>query len=192
MTQCSPGGEIVSDRDGWWKLTLQEAFDWHLKLESRVRELEAELAVADKGLLKASDPKSGWAEISKECKLWQERAEQAEAERDRLKEDIENPKMTYCAFCGEAYDIQDREKALELITEHVSVCPKHPIAELRARHAALVEAAQDAHCPKCGSAGWVWGHELDDPDNDTATDTMTRYTCDWCRKLKAALAEVKG
>ena len=26
----------------WWKLTLQAAFDSHIKLESRVRELEAE------------------------------------------------------------------------------------------------------------------------------------------------------
>ena len=97
-------------------------------LKSRVRELEAELGV--------------WENREK---FWDDKTTALEAERDRLKEDIENPKMTYCAFCGEAYDIQDREKALELITEHVSVCPKHPIAELRTRHAGLVEALKEIY-----------------------------------------------
>ena len=43
---------------------------------------------------------------------------------------------------------------------------------------------EEKKCEKCGGAGWVRGYELDDPDNDTATDTMTRYSCDWCRKRK--------
>jgi hypothetical protein len=68
-----------------YSATVDMCQDTIAELESRVRELEAELAVADKGLLRASDPKSGWSGINNECKLWQERAEQAEAERDRLK-----------------------------------------------------------------------------------------------------------
>ncbi len=42
-------------------------------------ELKKRLEKAEKGLLSASDPKSGWQGINKECKLWQERAEKAEA-----------------------------------------------------------------------------------------------------------------
>ncbi|HOI38388.1 MAG TPA: hypothetical protein PLF11_13515 [Bacillota bacterium] len=35
-------------------------------------------------------------------------------------------------------------------------------------------------CTKCGGHGWVRGVELDQPSDDTAQDTMTRYTCDLC------------
>ena len=35
-------------------------------------------------------------------------------------------------------------------------------------------------CYKCGGAGWVTGKELDDPDEDTIRDSLTRYTCDRC------------
>ena len=48
-------------------------------LEAKLRDTEAQLAAADNGLMKASDPKSGWQGISKECKLWQEKAEALEA-----------------------------------------------------------------------------------------------------------------
>ena len=36
----------------------------------------------------------------------------------------------------------------------------------------------DLWCRKCGGAGWLWGYELDEPDEDTAVDTMTKYSCD--------------
>ncbi|MBT7928928.1 hypothetical protein HN682_03310 [Candidatus Peregrinibacteria bacterium] len=35
-------------------------------------------------------------------------------------------------------------------------------------------------CEKCGGAGWVWGRELDNCDEDTYEDSMTQYFCDWC------------
>jgi hypothetical protein len=35
-------------------------------------------------------------------------------------------------------------------------------------------------CRKCKGRGWVTGDELDDADEDTIADTMTKYTCDWC------------
>lgn len=37
--------------------------------------------------------------------------------------------------------------------------------------------------PKCGpchGAGWCFGDELKEADEDTRQDTMTKYTCDWC------------
>ena len=33
-------------------------------------------------------------------------------------------------------------------------------------------------CPKCQGEGWLWGKELNDPDEATYADTMTRYSCD--------------
>lgn len=56
-------------------------------------------------------------------------------------------------------------------------------AEITRLRTAL-EAAEQAlwhrkDCPKCGGAGWLWGKELDAPDERTATDTMTQYQCDW-------------
>ena len=64
-----------------------------------------------------------------------------EADRDQWKDQVENPKMTYCAFCGQEYDLDDREKATELIVKHVLECEKHPYAALQAKLAALVVAA---------------------------------------------------
>ena len=59
------------------------------------------------------------------------------ARNAELEEQINNPKMTYCAFCGEKYDIQDRERAIELITAHVYTCEKHPVHLYSKRIAAL-------------------------------------------------------
>ena len=59
------------------------------------------------------------------------------ARNAELEDQIQNPKMTYCAFCGERYDIEDREKAIELITAHVYACEKHPLAIYSKRIAEL-------------------------------------------------------
>lgn len=40
------------------------------------------------------------------------------------------------------------------------------------------EWVEAPECPKCQGEGWLWGKELDNPDDDTYDDTMTRYTCD--------------
>ena len=99
--------------EAYYEAKIEHLEKSHNQLESRVRELEAELAIADKGLMKASDPKSGWAGISKECKLWQERAEQAEAERDRLKADVslldlhEELRASHAALVAAAHDVDD-------------------------------------------------------------------------------------
>lgn len=66
------------------------------------------------------------------------------AERDNWKEQVENPKMTYCAFCGKQYDIDDREKALEEIANHVTECEKHPYAALNAKLADLNRRLEEA------------------------------------------------
>jgi len=39
----------------------------------------------------------------------------------------------------------------------------------------------DRVCIKCGGAGWIWGKEFDEYDADTYNDSMTQYTCDWCK-----------
>jgi uncharacterized coiled-coil DUF342 family protein len=46
----------------------------------------------DAKFLSASNPYSGWQGINKECKLWQERAEEAEAENTTLKKQIQEYK----------------------------------------------------------------------------------------------------
>lgn len=43
-------------------------------------------------------------------------------------------------------------------------------------------------CWKCGGAGWVWGHELNNPSVDTIADTQTRYSCDSCRLWEASIS----
>ena len=58
-----------------------------------------------------------------------------------------------------------------------------------AQEAIKLAEYEEKKCEKCGGAGWVRGYELDDSDNDTASDTMTRYSCDWCRKCKQAEVE---
>jgi len=87
--------EIKKFSHYWWKLTLQDAFDLHIKLESRVRELEAEKLKLDE-------------HFKESVEMYMETINRLEAERDRLKVDV---------------------SLLDLYEE------------LRARHAALVEAA---------------------------------------------------
>lgn len=48
----------------------------------------------------------------------------------------------------------------------------------------------DKKCDKCGGAGWVWGIDLDEPDDDTIRDTMTHYTCDKCNGTGKDCGEV--
>ena len=35
-------------------------------------------------------------------------------------------------------------------------------------------------CDKCGGAGWLWGREIDNADEDIYNDDATHYTCDEC------------
>lgn len=39
-----------------------------------------------------------------------------------------------------------------------------------------IRGARD--CEKCHGAGWLYGRELEEADEDTRLDTMTKYTCD--------------
>lgn len=57
--------------------------------------------------------------------------------------------------------------------------------------AGVVASGEDARptCEKCGGSGWVRGRELDDADDATFDDTMTRYSCDACTQPVSA-AEV--
>ena len=61
-----------------------------------------------------------------------------------LQEEINNPKKTYCAWCGFTVEIDD--DAGSGIAEHVDTCEKHPlnrkIAALQARIKELTEALE--------------------------------------------------
>ena len=59
-----------------------------ISTRKELEECKIQLRVADNGLLKASDPKSNWQGIQKECKLWQEKAESLEQELERCKKSL--------------------------------------------------------------------------------------------------------
>ena len=84
-----------------------------------------------------------------------------EADRDQWKDQVENPKMTYCAFCGQEYDLDDREKATELIVKHVLECEKHPYAALQAKLAALVKVSEAVREYLMGGI-WVYDKSPDE------------------------------
>lgn len=99
-------------------------------------------------------------------------------------------------LCGEwCYPASEVDDEIEKIDAHWKLQYEgmlEIINNQRAAVKALVDASVESCCPKCGGAGWVWGYELDEPDNDTATDTMTHYTCDWCRRLRESIAAVEA
>ena len=41
-------------------------------------------------------------------------------------------KFTYCAYCGEEFAINDGD-AKDRVTKHIHECPKHPIADYKAK-----------------------------------------------------------
>jgi chromosome segregation ATPase len=136
-------------------------------LESRVREIEE----AVKDWHKVADQRS--AEIIR-----------LEAERDRLKEELE--------FLKEDIQAENDElslKAFNKLKQHLQLeCDRIAQAyriefesekELRSRHAALVEAAENV-------TGWVWFEILRYAECDSSEIQAD------IDKLKAALAELKG
>ncbi|MEN6550017.1 MAG: hypothetical protein ABFE07_28580 [Armatimonadia bacterium] len=44
-------------------------------------------------------------------------------------------------------------------------------------------------CWACHGAGWCFGDELKQADEDTRADTMTKYKCDWCKGTGVAQEE---
>lgn len=83
--------------------------------------------------------------------------------------------------CADAYKAEAdylREVAKQGVKKEVSVS---------------VDAKPISDCKKCGGAGWVRGCELDDADEATISDTMTRYSCDSCEVESPKIAlELKG
>jgi hypothetical protein len=88
-------------------------------------------------------------EVQQDLRRWASDYRALEADRDKWKDQVENPKVTYCAFCGQEYDIDDREKALELIVKHVIECEQHPYAAIKRKLAALVSIAETLHDRLC-------------------------------------------
>jgi hypothetical protein len=50
---------------------------------------------------------------------------------DLKKQIKELESVTYCAYCGELFDLDD--KAASLVSEHIMTCHKHPISDLKKR-----------------------------------------------------------
>jgi len=166
---------IKMESIAWWRLTLQDAFDLHLKLSSRVRELEEDLKLRAKSYEANS---KGW---QKDIAAAKERIKVLEAERDRLKsclygllealqakhiDELIAKSPEHLIKFGEVVKDSYQEKAAEVI-------------DLRARHAALVTTTRAI----AGS-----GIELDDNRIPYVVMQIDRSVLE---ELKAALAEVK-
>jgi hypothetical protein len=53
-----------------------------------------------------------------------------------LKDEIDHPKRTYCAYCGFTIEIDD--EGATKIGEHIATCEKHPMRQLEEQIAALI------------------------------------------------------
>jgi len=107
---------------------IDEKMDWYFseneRLESRVRELEAE---RDR--------------LKEECVRWEAMYEGMMAERDGLEAELAKEKLE----CDKANKRSgERWKLLDAETQNHNITKKE-LSELRARHAALVEAASELH-----------------------------------------------
>lgn len=67
-------------RENWYVIEMKKE---NAALTKKLEEAEKE---RDTKLLSAANPDSGWQGINKECKLWQERAERAEARLKPIEE----------------------------------------------------------------------------------------------------------
>ena len=90
---------------------------------------------------------------AKACgEYWVQRLEQKAYEYDVQIIELENKVReletnTYCAYCGEKFILDDQ--AASAVSEHIRICPKHPMRQLEARvaerDAALAWYADEKH-----------------------------------------------
>jgi seryl-tRNA synthetase len=134
--------------------------------------------------------------IEEENRELKSHVRELEAERDRLKEENGNMDSMY------QDRLLDMEAKVNLAEENLVLYAKsydanvegyqQDIAELRARHAALVEVASKAL--KCVSANRCSSPKVENILPTKYKEHIVLHDCgkcEWC-KLKAALAEVKG
>lgn len=90
-----------------------------------------------------------------------------------------------CPICHAA----PRSSAPATVYQGLSMGGGHLAAPTPKEDAPAPPSPVGSACEACGDAGWLWGYELDDPDEDTITDTMTRYPCDKCGTGRATTSK---
>jgi hypothetical protein len=95
------------------------------------------------------------------------------------------------AVCAELQSAKETE--CQHLPGQAQWCPKCNPQKARAPHERVWHIQGAPDCEKCGGAGWLRGRELDDPDEATAADTMTKYSCDGekCRALSEEAKHVQ-
>jgi hypothetical protein len=78
------------------------------------------------------------------------------------------------------WDPHPSRAGLAAIEEYEVLVPVRAGNALPVRGGAAQPPPSAPRCSKCNGAGWARGRELDDADDKTYADTMTKYTCDWC------------
>lgn len=71
-------------------------------------------------------------------------------ENQELKEEIDHPERTYCAWCGFTVEIDD--EGCTNIAKHVNICDKHPLNKKIADHLADIERLKEAYIEQGGKA----------------------------------------
>jgi hypothetical protein len=80
--------------------------------------------------------------------VWQ-RVNELEEENARLRAEVEKLEAiicqdTCCAYCGQAYPQGTPRFGSEALTEHIKVCPEHPMRKAETRIERLEEAVEAA------------------------------------------------
>jgi hypothetical protein len=101
--------------------TLAESVTEHLTaLRNRLRQTECE---RDEALAAMA---SDGADAVKDNAILRAEVEKLKAEHER------RDRHTYCAYCGEEYELEDKETPAK-VSVHIATCEKHPMFALRAR-----------------------------------------------------------
>lgn len=69
-------------------------------------------------------------------------------------------------------------RSLADICFHLKLQPSLLLRRVSSEGGAPREKTGAPDCEKCAGEGWCWGHQLDNPNEDTYADSMTRYSCD--------------
>ena len=113
--------------------------------------------------------------IDKEWNAALAQRDEARTENERLQQwvnDLQAGMYINCVYCGHQYGPDDEVPATmaEVLKEHIAVCPKHPLAEARAKNERLREAAR-----KVLETGGVWLGDLTEKaaEDGTCSDFMS-------------------
>ena len=125
--------EDCFQHDNWFAFVLQEQLAEKEKEIERLKELNDKFmwqvrdtcARAEKAENLVAKYKNYYEVTANELTEINKQLKQVEAENAALREEINNPKRTFCAWCGYTVEIDD--DAATGIAEHVRTCEKHPL-----------------------------------------------------------------